>query len=179
MAGWGSERFGADSFGGNVTETPTGNVLAIKLFLYMDQTEGNAVEQAADDELELNQIIANTGGFCSTYIAGENLVTGNVVYESDSGIISKADNTNLGKSRILGVVFANTDSGQAAFVVQKGPLTIPSASFIVNTPLFLGTNGNITSILPFASNARVIRVGYAQSSTSICVRLQDLGRRAS
>jgi hypothetical protein len=113
-------------------------------------------------------------------IAGENLSKGQAVYISGSSggtpLVAKADNTNATKSRIVGLMAANTASGANGIVRRAGALTaVDSRSTNTNLNplgqtwaagdlLFATTGGGLTNVRP--TSGRSVKAAYSLSGSS-------------
>jgi hypothetical protein len=112
------------------------------------------------------------------YIAGEDLINGDVVYQSATDTVSKGDPTADAKCRIIGLVPDPVGTGSDVKVIRSGPITITGATFTVNAPVFLGASGRPTTTIPTGGN-HIVRLGWAKSATVLLVDTQDLGKKAA
>jgi hypothetical protein len=113
-------------------------------------------------------------------IAGENLSKGQAVYISGSSggtpVVAKADNTNVAKSRVVGLMAADTVSGANGIVRRAGVLTaVDSRSSNTNINplgqtwaagdlLFATTNGGLTNVRP--ASGRSVKAAYSLVGSS-------------
>lgn len=151
--------------------------MASRKFIYLNQETGVSTEQATTDCLSVGSVVLNDGGQAAEHTAGETLINGDVVYESSDSTVSKADSSDVSKSKVIGVVNTGALVGNNVVVTQAGPITVSGESFTVNAPIFLSTTGRPTETFP-TSGKRVIRLGYAKSSTILVVDIVDLGKRS-
>ena len=113
-------------------------------------------------------------------IAGENLYKGQAVYISGNSasnpIVSKADNTATAKSRIIGLMAADTVSGSTGRVRRAGALTAVDTrnsnanlnplgqTWSAGDLLFAMTGGGLTNIRP--TSGRSVKAGYTLSGSN-------------
>jgi hypothetical protein len=116
-------------------------------------------------------------GVRGDFIAGEDLLNGDAVYQSGTSTVSKGDPTNDAKCKIIGVVDGASGSGSDVKVITSGPATITGATFTPGATVFMGAAGRPTTTVPGASN-HIYRLGWAKTATVLFVELQDLGKKA-
>jgi hypothetical protein len=113
-------------------------------------------------------------------IAGENLSKGQAVYISGSSggtpVVAKADNTNVIKSRVVGLMAADTVSGSNGIVRRAGVLTaVDSRSSNTNINplgqtwaagdlLFVTIGGGLTNVRP--ASGRSVKAAYSLIGSS-------------
>ena len=113
-------------------------------------------------------------------IAGEDLKKGQAVYISGSSggtpVVAKADNTNATKSRIVGLMAADTASGANGVVRRAGALTsVDTRSSNTNINplgqtwaagdlLFATTGGGLTNVRP--ASGRSVKAAYSLTGSS-------------
>ena len=113
-------------------------------------------------------------------IAGEDLKKGQAVYISGSSggtpVVAKADNTNATKSRIVGLMAADTASGANGIVRRAGALTsVDTRSSNTNINplgqtwaagdlLFATTGGGLTNVRP--ASGRSVKAAYSLTGSS-------------
>jgi hypothetical protein len=117
--------------------------------------------------------------FLSTFVAAAGgLTAGNVVYVSTAGAntAAKADNTADATSQVIGIC-TTTAAAAAATTVQVGGVVTTGATHAVGDTVFLGTAGGYVTYSGLASGARVIRLGWAVSTTQIVISIMDYGEK--
>ena len=113
-------------------------------------------------------------------LAGENLSKGQAVYISGSSggtpVVAKADNTNATKSRIVGLMAADTVSGANGIVRRAGALTAVNSlgtntnlnplgqTWAAGDLLFATTGGGLTNVRP--TSGRSVKGAYSLSGSS-------------
>lgn len=103
---------------------------------------------------------------CGVNISGHKVVTvnnaGNVIY---------ADNTiPAHANKVIGVTINAALTNQQVTIVPNGEISDPSFSWLPDYPIFLGTNGALTQMVP--ATGFFLIVGFPTSSTSMVVRPQ-------
>lgn len=80
-----------------------------------------AVNPATNDSTDWGTAgITSDGGFYITMIAAENLVRGNVVYQSQSGTADRASKAPSDSDMPIGVVYQDVSMGSVAIIVFAG-----------------------------------------------------------
>jgi hypothetical protein len=114
-------------------------------------------------------------------LAGETLKKGQAVYLSGAltgiPIVSKADNTNLAKSRVVGLIIADTASGAHGQVRRNGVLTAVDTrttntdlnpggeTWVAGDLLFATTGGGLTKNRP--TSGRSVKAAYSLSGSGV------------
>jgi hypothetical protein len=113
-------------------------------------------------------------------IAGEDLSKGQAVYILGSSggtpVVAKADNTNATKSRIVGLISADTVSGANGIVRRAGALTAVDSrssntklnplgqTWVAGDLLFATTGGGLTNVRP--TSGRSVKAAYSLTGSS-------------
>jgi hypothetical protein len=75
--------------------------------------------------------------------------------------------------RVVGVSTSSTDAGVDAPIQTYGVMEEPSWNWVVELPVFLGTNGTLTQIPPTSPSKASIVVGFPTSPTTLFINIQQ------
>ena len=138
------------------TLTDTSNADSLHTHAAATATEAPKVE----DTLTNNVIIAAGDAVCWSTTASE---------------IMKADNSTVAAARCIGVARTGGAADATSEVVKHGECVNALSGATVQTPYFLGAAGARVVFGSIPTPGRVVRLGFAQSATSLDVQLMDLG----
>ena len=110
--------------------------------------------------------------------AGESITAGRAVYIDGTGSVSTASCSAAASSRVVGWVSSGAMLGNNAFVIGAGPVAVPGGALTAGEPYYLGSTGTLVSYSALETGARVIRMGYATSTMSLNLMIQDMGQKA-
>lgn len=126
----------------------------------------------AAGKLDITFLPAGVGQDAVTATAGEALSAGNFVYFNGSGQVLKADATAIGK-QARGYVNSSFSNGATATVFFDDTNTGLTGLTPGSTYYLDSTSGAVTTTAPTTSNYIVQEVGFATSSTSLRVNIQE------
>ena len=135
---------------------------AIRQQILALQTAVAALEAAASTS-------ASTTTSTVTLRAGENILAGQAVYESTTGIVMVADATVQSRSfSVIGIAQTSAAAGGSLTVSISGQIAItPAVSLSAGYPVFVGSAGSLTQT-PL-SGFPALQVGMAVGATSVFV----------
>lgn len=114
-----------------------------------------------------------------THEAGTAGITANyAVRVSAAGELIDGDSSSTDGARIVGVSLDTATDGNQARIVSHGVAAVLTGA-TPGVPYYIDTDGSLTATIPTGASRRVIRMGYALSSTLLMVDITDLGRRAA
>lgn len=114
------------------------------------------------------------GGSGLQYPAGVALGGHRVVYARADGKLDYASNLVAAHGdRVIGVTVASASANEDATLVSFGPIEEPSWNWVANTPVYLGTNGQMTQVPPASPAAFIMRIGVPTSPTSLFVNINN------
>jgi len=102
---------------------------------------------------------------------------GRGVYLSGISTVSQGANDTDVHAAIFGVAAATVANGQVAPIAIYGPVTDVLSGAVPGEEYFLGSSGEPVLFNMLVPGNRIIRLGYAVSSTDLEVRITDLGVR--
>lgn len=125
----------------------------------------------------------DSSGNSETLVAGETLTSGNrAVRFADSGetagrvYFADNDASTDDNFYVVGLcVAAGETAGQDIEVVKSGPITMTAHGFTLGRPVYLGTNGALTSTAPSGADEAVVKVGIARDANTVEVQIQTMG----
>lgn len=83
-----------------------------------------------------------------------------------------ADNTNMDHlNSVIGMTIGAVDADAVATVSQWGPIEMTGWSWILDKPVFLSTNGQVTQTIP--STGFILIIGFPMSATKLDIRIQQ------
>jgi len=126
----------------------------------------------AAGKLDITFLPAGVGQDAVTATAGEALSAGNFVYFNGSGQVLKADATAIGK-QARGYVNSSFSNGATATVFFDDTNTGLTGLTPGSTYYLDSTSGAVTTTAPTTTNYIVQEVGFATSSTSLRVNIQE------
>ena len=88
----------------------------------------------------------------------------------DETSVAYAENDSYENSKVLGITLNAAGIGDDVTIQCFGEIKDPSFNFTVNEPLFLGSNGTITST---PSNPFVVNIGHGMGSGSIFLKINE------
>lgn len=104
--------------------------------------------------------------------AAENLSGHKVVALNNSGQAEYADKNNDDQiSAIAGITVSSTTSGNSTTIQTYGPMTELSWSWTPRQPIYCGTNGALTQVVPTSGWLR--QVALAETATKIFIDIQE------
>jgi len=96
-----------------------------------------------------------------------------------AGHVTKADNdaTSANNFWVIGIVcpVVTASINELVQITKAGPLSAPSHGFTIGEPIWLGTNGVLTSTAPTSTNLAAVKVGIALDTDTIDVQIQTMG----
>lgn len=149
--------------------------------------EGFAVWDSTNDNFYIwngvswdNQnIVTQASEVANTYTAGEALTASHVVYISAADTVSRASASAAPNAYAMGVVDADAASGSPVVIISEG--TVDGFTGLTSGSryyLSASAAGAVQSTIPTGSGNIIILVGNAKNTTTMQLRLEDLGRRA-
>lgn len=155
------------------------NALRIKSTAYDGTTisggGGSAASVLSAPALKSSVEIAGESFSATTVYAlryGQNAETAGRSYAADN------DATSTDNFYVYGIVKTSGALSAAdpiPSVTKAGLITLTSHGFTVGKPVYLGTNGSITSTAPTAANSAVVKVGMVKDANTIDVQIQIIG----
>ena len=116
--------------------------------------------------------IGPAGGSALTVTAGAALGGHRMVVLNGGGAAIHADCTtpaHLGK--VLGMTLGAIADGDSGDVLRAGEVVEPSWNWTLDTPVFLGTAGQLTQVQPVSGFSQI--VGFPVSATKLFVSLRE------
>lgn len=101
-------------------------------------------------------------------LAGEALSGHRAVYVGDDGLAWYASKASASAVRVAGITTGAASLGAAATIQPEGLLTEPSWTWSGNTPVWLGTAGQLTQSPP--TTGYLVQIGVAVGPTSLLIQ---------
>lgn len=98
-----------------------------------------------------------------------------VCWSTTADGITKADNSAIATSRVIGIARTGGAADATSEVVKHGVCAGPLSGATVNIPYFLGATGARVVFGSIPTPGRVIRLGFAKNATDLDVQIMDLG----
>jgi hypothetical protein len=108
------------------------------------------------------------------YVAGEILSGHRVVkLNNDNKAVYVSNSVLTDSGRVFGITIGASLIGQTTQIITIGTFEEPSWDWVVDLPIYLGTNGQLTQLTPTYPSAKfLVVVGVPLSSTSIYVNIR-------
>lgn len=161
---------------GNINLNPDGNGLVqINSAYTLPGADGTADQVLSTDGAGTVSFVTPFASILKKTMTAEvSIAIRDVVYVSSADNVSPADASAEATSRALGFAEAAATATNPVAVITQG-IVSGFTGLTVGARYFLSeTAGAITSTPPSTDEAAVIQVGYATSTTSICVAVQPI-----
>lgn len=146
---------------------------------------------ATNVEGALAELAAGVGSLTESLTAGEAFTAASAPYACRFGItagaetegrVYKADPTELSVGgadafHVIGLANPGSDVSVAGSmdVVKAGPITVTAHGFTIGQPIYLDSNGALTSTAPSTTGEAAVKVGVAKDTNTIEVQIQVMG----
>jgi hypothetical protein len=110
----------------------------------------------------------------SAGVAAAGIAAGNPVYVNSSGGVANAAASSPATATVVGVAVNNASITQPVFYQTHGPCAAFSG-LTVGSAYFLDDSGGVDLYAGITSGNRIIRLGYAVTTSIIQLQIQDMG----
>jgi hypothetical protein len=151
-------------------------MIDIKAILINDDNLASSKETYSINKLQslfqdITTAIGNSVTF--SYVAGENITMGQIVYIGLDGHAFIADNTNINCMDVIaGIATKDAIMGTSVQVAKFGKISA-STGLVAGKHYFLGTAGTVTNVCPLASGSFICGIGAAVDNTTMLLQIGE------
>ena len=157
-----------------VAGTPTtGNVSAANLNTL---TAGTA---SIADGLHQHQNVLSARVVADTHTTSTAVSPGDpVAWSATASVLARGDASVDANARIIGLAAAAIGASGAGSIIKRGVAKGVLAGATPGMPYYLNVGGGLTPTQPTGSALRLVRMGWAVSTTDLEVSIYDMGKRS-